>query len=420
MNAVLRYKTIQSFKRSKRGVLDDINYANVIATYLYDMSFIGWLKKLTFSLFFVTRIAEFHHTGSKLLIFYSCRYKKRADCDFIVNRLREIAGAEGDYAESVEKLCLVQGFYTLARLPQAWRATRGYHVGLQHRFGAALLVAKYLSTVNRTLMPLLHGRLHLVTFCDAMPIENLMTQLASIRGIATSTNQHGQYRVLGDNNMSPDAEAYANFVSDRMLCWGQATCTEFVRFGFKPDRFVIVGWIRQQNEPAKCDQRPSVATGIFGVMLNGENGKESNISMIKAANIISEELDMKYIIRLHPMNNPNDYKGMVSDCCANILRFDISEYIDRVDFSIAHMTGAAIEMLAAGSPVYLLDDGKLADVFCKVGLSYKNEKSIIDAIKLNDSTYNYGRQHWINISRWYNDDSDQLKKIQHVILNKEN
>ena len=90
----------------------------------------------------------------------------------------------------------------------------------------ALLIAKY-RVAAELLCPLLNGSLKLVTFCDAQPVENLMAQLARARGLRTYTNQHGQYRILDQTNMSPDAEAYSNFVSDKLLCWGEATRKEF-------------------------------------------------------------------------------------------------------------------------------------------------------------------------------------------------
>src|SRR5690606_12729215 len=96
----------------------------------------------------------------------------------------------------------------------------------------AVLIAKYRTTADKIFSPLLTGRKTLVTFCDAQAPENLMAQMARSAGIASFTNQHGQYRVLDASNMSPDAEAYANFVSDYMFCWGEATRKEFVKAGF--------------------------------------------------------------------------------------------------------------------------------------------------------------------------------------------
>jgi hypothetical protein len=194
---------------------------------------------------------------------------------------------------------------------------------------------------------------------------------------------------------------------------------EFGRLGFKPDRFVIVGWIRKKNELLNSHRKPSIATNTFGVMLNGENGKNSNVSMIKAANVIAEKLSMKYLIRLHPMNDPDEYKNIISARCVSVCRFDADEYINQIDFSIAHMSGTAIEMLTSGSPVYLLDDGRLAEVFRKTGLSYLDVESMIDAIKIDKEALPRELKRWVYLGRWYNDDYNQFEKIQRVILNEE-
>lgn len=413
MDAASKYRLIQEFKLSQSALVNGINYAYVIAPYLYDMTYTGFFKRIIFSLFFSTKILEQEHSQCNLRLFYSCRFKGRCDYDFIVSKIRGTAGANGDYAESGERLSLIQWAQTLTRLPISWSATYGYLAGRRHRLGAALLIAKYLSSAD-SVIPLLNDKQRLVTFCDAQPTENLITQLAKAKGMRTLTTQHGQYRVLGENNMSPDAEAYANFISDHMLCWGEATRTEFGRIGFTQDRFLVTGWIRQWGETTEPLIKP--CTGAFGVMLNGENGKESNLQLIETAKSISNALGLRYLVRLHPLSKPEEYRQILCSQCAEIGHFGLSTYLSKVDFSIAHMSGAVIEMLHTRSPVYLLDDGRLADIFIKKGLSYKDTHSIISKILSDIDLPNELNSRLTSLSQWYNDDYDQDNRIKSAIL----
>jgi hypothetical protein len=405
------YQCIQAYKSDPRSVIDGINYAHVIALYLYDRSFRHWVKIIAFCFFFAARV-DVSGTDKDVLNFYSCRYKKRPDYDYIADRLVAIVGDEGDTAEVVEVLSVAQSWSTLVRIPCAWRATSGYRAGFVQRLGATMLVAKYSSTTRRTFGELVSARRHVVTFCDAVPHENLLAQIAKAAGIPTVTAQHGQYRMLDARNMSTDAEAYANFVSDHLLCWGEATRSEFERFGISRERLVTTGWIRRWDEVS----RPEGTTGTFGVMLNGENGAESNLELLCAANRIADELDMRFVVRLHPSFVLARYRSLVNARCTSISVIPTGEYVRTVDFSLAHMSGATIEMLEVDSPVYVLDDGLLADAFRLPGLSFSSVDEILEVVRadLVDPARRNARTR--QLKRWFNDDTDQDAHILTAIL----
>lgn len=415
MTAFERYRKIQAFKTSQTAAIDGVNYAHVIASYLYDFSLLGWIKKLIFSLFFRITVIKEKDEGESILLFYSCRNKLRADYDYIPLRLQQILGELCTYAESGQRMSLLQAPRTLVRLPSSLIATRGFKASLFQRIGAALLIAKY-RTAEEDLVKLLNGKNCLVTFCDAQPLENLLTQIARTRNLFTCTNQHGQYRVLNETNMSPDAEAYTNFVSDRLLCWGEATRCEFVKAGISEDQLSVTGWLRKWSAPPTgwSVSRQSV----FGVMLNGKNGKSSNARLIKAANTIALRCGLRYIVRLHPWSKATEYQHLVTDNCIAIDKFSLPDYLLRVDFSIGHMSGAVIEMLHSRSLVYLLDDGYLADVFIKEGLSFSNVESMVNAIELDMSLPDKGHSRLFELGRWYNDDCDQAQRVRTAIINK--
>lgn len=411
MAAFQIYEEIQAFKASGTAVRDKVNYACVVAPFLYDMSLKGIIKNIVFSLFFSTHITEKKISTSNLLLYYSLRYKRRPDYDYIPQRIREILGTDFDYVETTERLSLGQFFRTVKVLRWGWRATRGYKAGWLRRGRSAFLIAKYRSTGNCVFSSLLLNKSKLVTFCDAQAPENLITQMAISSGVKTYTNQHGQYRILDASNISPDAEAYANFVSDYMFCWGEATRREFVRFGYKPEQFIITGWLKQWPYIA-----PHSPSGTFGVMLNGENARDSNTHLIEAAKTIASLLGIRYVVRLHPWSNREQYLCLIDSRCDAIGHFGLSPYLEKVDFSLAHMTGATIEALHAGSLVYLLDDGKLASTFCLEGLSFKTAKEIAIQASNDLSEKAFHTTKHVNFSHWFNDDSEQETRIHAALI----
>ncbi len=414
IDAWQRYLDIQAFKRDPGSTIDGVNYAHVVAQYLYDRSPRQWLKSIAFSLFFAAQ-TDLTGTQQSLLNFYSHRYKRRPDYDYIAHHLVQIAGDRGDSAETREAFSPIQWWHTLRNVPQAWRATAAYRAGPLHRISATTLVAKYRSIAVRSFCKLVVDRTRVVTFCDAAPHDNLLTQIAQAHGALTITAQHGQYRLLDKTNMSTDAEAYANFVSDRLLCWGEATCADFVRYGVDRRRMTIVGWIRtwEKIEPREA------ATGTFGVMLNGENGAESNIELLRAAERIADELALRYVVRLHPSYAPPSYRSLVNERCASIRVMPTAEYVEAVDFSIAHMSGATIEMLHVESPVYALDDGRLAEAFKIPGLSFDGVEEMLATIVADAETRDRGRSRTRQLGRWFNDDTNQDSRILNAMLAEE-
>ncbi len=412
MNSFELYKRIQFFKASGTALRNGVNFAHVVATFLYDQSYYYIFKKIIFSFLFETNIKEYELSGSKIILYYSQGHKNRADYDYIPARLREILGDQCDYVESSERISLTQWLRTLKELPCAWSLTNGYAASFFERLSCSCLIAKYQYAAKKIFPPILVGRDKLITFCDAHSTENLMAQIANSTRIKTYTCQHGQYRILDSSIMSADAEAYANFVSNYMLCWGTATRDEFVRIGFKSEQFIIVGWIKEWSLA-----KPGVGKGVFGVMLNGENADKSNFHLLQLARKLSESLNLNYLVRLHPWSKPEKYKEYLSGRCVAIGHYDFASYIESVDFSISHMTGAAMELLHFNAPVYLWDDGKLPQVFRVRGLSFDDAEYMSHMIQKDIQCPELAADRFREIGGRFNDDSDQSMRISIALTN---
>lgn len=403
-----RHLRIQAFKKSEVAVVDGANFANVVATLLYETTVRGWLRRAIHALVMGVRITkDGPETGSHVML-YSARGKRRADYDYMVDSLAGLMSGRVRLVEISDSPSLFQPFKTMAGLVAAWPLTRGYEEGIMQRLLCALVISRVRGALHSPLAQVLGSAGTLVTFCDAHPIENLATQIANLRGLLTITNQHGQYRLLDHTNMSADSEAYANFQSDQMLAWGAATVREFERAGIESSRLTITGWIKR---PGAAGARLGMGARCFGVMLNGENARRSNLNLLRAADEIAERLGIGYQVRLHPWSRALDYSTAVGSRCVGLAHLPLEEYLDQVRFSLGHMSGAVVEVLEHGYPVYLLDDGSLASVFRLDGLSWPDAASILNAIEA-DMEDEAGMTQRINgLARWFNDSDGQVDRI---------
>lgn len=412
--SALVFERVQKLKASPRCIFDGVNYGRVAAPYLYDFSSKAIIKRLLFSTLFSTRLLTQGGDGKRVLI-YSCRSKNRTDYDYIVDRNRAAMGAGATYVEVVERLDLIQWTRSFAVLPSSLRMAVDWKGGILQKLLVALLFAKFRSSSRPVLDAAIRGARQVVTFCDAQPTENLASQIGRMHGAVTLTNQHGQYRYLEARNLSEDAEVYANFVSDYLLCWGEATISEFALAGVGREQMIVTGWLRKWPRLG-LPQSASASEGTFGVMLNGENGRDSNAAMLAVAEGISKQTGMRYLVRLHPWSDAATYRGLCGSGCAGLEKLPLDAYQRRVSFSIAHMSGAIVELLCFDQAVYLLDDGKLADAFRIPGLALKSLTDILSAVAADGADPQAARERRRRLARWYNDDSDQDERLRKALL----
>jgi O-antigen/teichoic acid export membrane protein len=408
-----RYERIQAFKRSPAVTFDGINYARVVASYLYDDSLGGALRKLVFAVMFAPRLGR-EGTSAATAIFYSHRSKHRDDYDYIVAELRAAAGAEHDYFELSERLSPIQWWRTLRSLPSGLAAAKAFEGRRASKLGAAVLIAKYKSVTAELDRSVVSTHRTVATFCDALAHDNLVAQLAVRAGARTVTAQHGQYRILDEMSMSSDAEAYANFVSDRMLVWGESTISELSRFGIDRNRLLVTGWIRQWPS-----RGVSVRRGVFGVMLNGANGAESNLMLLESAAQLADRLDLRYVVRTHPSFDEKSYRGVVSDRCDAVKPMSSGDYLDQIDFSLCHASSAGIEMLLLGSPLYVVDDGRLPPGLSESGLTVRDVDELELAVLADRAGSDHGLDRFVANSRWFNDSVDQRARVRAALVAEE-
>ena len=403
-----RYLAIQDFKRQPSSVIGGINYARVIATLLYDASALGLLKRVAFGLFLAPDMFP-ESLKSKVLIFYSHRHKGRKDYDYIVDKIRESARSEHDFVEIAEKVSLTQFKRTIGSFPQGINATRALEDSWVVRLVAAILIAKFISLRQHLFSILCENREIVAVFSDAFPYDNLVAQLGGLSGAKTITAQHGHYRILDNTNVSPDAEAYANFVSDVMVIWGESTREELESFGVSRRRLVVTGWIR--NWP---NYHHIQLKSVFGVMLNGSNGALANEFLLRVARIVSHHTGWKYIVRLHPNFQLPKYSKMVSQSCEFLGVMDAGDFRAQVGFSLGHSSSAAIEMILLDLPTYIVDDGTLPAILRKSGLVFREINPLLAMIQKDLLSPSVALDRQQKLKVWFNDDTDQQQKLKNL------
>lgn len=241
---------------------------------------------------------------------------------------------------------------------------------------------------------------NLITYFDGCQIENMIVQLK--REKVSITLQHGQY-IYQSHNQNVNVIQYENFISDYMVVWGQATVDELNKYGINKNKLLVTGspkFINNEN----CIIQERVSNDIFGILLNNEAQSESNYGLIKLANKISKQLGKKYIIKMHPSNNIEDYNSIIDkSCLLEILdkNKSVLEYGKMVEFSIVNTSSVYVELNCINSPVFRYKDENYLSMYdCD-----KDEFTSIDEFLEKYNTlindYDSWKKHMYNISNYF-------------------
>lgn len=365
-------KRIEQIRNHKALTIDGINYGRVIAMDLYDTTLRGYIKQLVKCLLFEYQVKR--KGECDCILEYSLSYVKRRDYDgirdFFLKIFPDFSYLSIDKVKSIKHIfskvifCFVRWMRFLIN-------------GVKSPFLCAILVTEYKPLERKIIDVVCFDKIKLATsFCDAKGEDNLFTQLANARGVKTVTLQHGQYRVLSEENEKADVEAYKNFISDYLLAWGEVTKREFIKGGISGERVLPVGALKSFSGAAIAPKHKS--KGVFGVVLCGEIYAGTNMDMINLANKLAEKYGLKYFLRMHPKNNVKRYlkyvnKDVLSEYSVNVKN---EEYVEKVDFSIIHMTGVFVELLGLNSVLFVYDDKYMEDLFKIVPYTFSEEKKL--------------------------------------------
>lgn len=364
---------INGYKKHKALLFCGINYGRVIAIKSYNITVKKIIKEFVRTMCYNYIFSVDKMEKSKLVFVYSFRHKKRADCDYIFDHAVMFARNNNVPCDVIEFKRTWIGFSFKKLIFLMAIYLKYIFSRVNSPFWAAIMTTQFLQAqkiIEKTLKTSMYKSI--ITFCDAHTIENLCTQVAQKQGLITGTLQHGQYTILSVGKINPDAELYNNFISDYLLSWGIATKSEFVKFGIEESRILCVGAIKPFSYYSRDFKYAD--KDVFGVILSGNKYYDINMQMIKIANDISVSTGMKYVIRLHPQNNPKELQQLCNLSNANWISGDISgnEFANLVDFSIIYMSGTIVELLSLKSPIFVYDDGLISDIYKLEGACFGN------------------------------------------------
>lgn len=359
----MKYEKIQKLKKEQKYIIDGINYIKAIAIKLYPEGIFYTLKCCIFYLFYTYKI-EYINKNQDILINNYIRNRK--DYLEINNKLKTILNKRYNILNIYTEFKIIE-FPT--KLTKLLYFMYKYKI-LNFRISSLVLILKDL---YKKVKKIQFKEKLFISFCDALFEDNLLTQYFNIIGIKTATLQHGQYRFLKSGLETADAEVYLNFCSNYLFSWGEKTKIEMKKGKVSEEKIFLCGVLKSFTNTSR-NSLLYADNDIFGIILNGETYKDSNITMIKIANDIANKYNLKYIIRLHPMNNLKNYEKYINKSYFITYLKNISgeEYSSKVNFSLLHMTGVFVEMLSTKSPFFILDDKYTEDIFKLDGLHFSN------------------------------------------------
>ncbi|MBN3050473.1 hypothetical protein H4F45_03015 [Pectobacterium brasiliense] len=146
------------------------------------------------------------------------------------------------------------------------------------------------------------------SFCSADPFECILDSYFRLNKIKTYTLQHGLY--VFSNSPQIDIIAFDNMVSDHILCWGEYTKNEFLKYGLPSDKIIVAGYPRstQKLTPYVIPITPRILFLCARKIYDNEN--------IKIMNILAEvknEINIEVSVKTHPSLNSKKYKFLCEE-----------------------------------------------------------------------------------------------------------
>ena len=147
------------------------------------------------------------------------------------------------------------------------------------------------------------------SFCSHLAGEAELDYYFQKRKIHTYTLQHGLWFLF--DNPPIDAIAYDNVIANSLLCWGEYTKDEFIKYGIDERRLIVAGYPRahQKLKPA-LDVTKSKLKIL--VLFSRKLFHENNMSLIKLLVKASAEASLDIELKLHPSLPSVDYQKLAN------------------------------------------------------------------------------------------------------------
>ncbi|EWS98598.1 hypothetical protein BG00_09410 [Pseudoalteromonas sp. SCSIO_11900] len=146
----------------------------------------------------------------------------------------------------------------------------------------------------------------LTSFCSNLAGEAEIDFFIQKNGGKTLSVQHGLWYIFDEGNV--DSLVYENINAQKLLCWGQYTKDEFIKFGVPNDKLLVTGYPRaiKTLKPIKNN------TNQVLVMLSRKQFHQGNLELLLLLQSVAEKLGLRYHLKLHPSLEPSDYEYFLS------------------------------------------------------------------------------------------------------------
>ncbi|WP_224555011.1 hypothetical protein [Pectobacterium versatile] len=248
------------------------------------------IKRLVYSLFFSYKLNISEMDKTDFIIFNTTFLKGRKDYE---DYMYDFIAASKNQRPTVE--CSLKYYFCLHDFfSKIWficlNVKRGYDLKYLIQLSQLYDLYKKISKLN------LKNK-KIVTFCDAHPEDNLISQLCKkYFECHTYTLQHGYYTFSPG---SINQEVYLNFVSDFMLCWGNTSVDNLVDCGVERKRLIPFGCFK------KAELISEKGSGIF-ILLNGRHNALGNKYLLTLAEEIALQTEFNVFVKKHP-DDLDDY-----------------------------------------------------------------------------------------------------------------
>lgn len=195
-------------------------------------------------------------------------------------------------------------------------------------------------------------------FFDSGFFENIVMQYFRKRGVITVTNQHGQPLFRSHNYDRMNQSQILNFKCDYFLAKGEFTRKQFIDAGMEGDKVLVIGSFNKDKKIA----RSYCLRKTFCVFLNCvalPNAREANAKMLQIAKVLSERIDYRYYVKIHPSDSIDYYSNINDERLINVVEKDktISDIADKIDFGFFNESAIFLDMLDQKVKPYYWDSG---------------------------------------------------------------
>ncbi|KLE04687.1 hypothetical protein AF78_07720 [Aliarcobacter butzleri L353] len=145
------------------------------------------------------------------------------------------------------------------------------------------------------------------SFCSTHNYEAILDYYFQKNGVKTYTLQHGLYFIM--NNYPIDVIAYEHMPANKLLCWGQYTKDEFMKYGISENRIQVAGYPRNTK---KLNEKKVDNLKIL-VLFARVQYHENNLKIIELFKELSKSIKVEIEFKLHPSLDYGLYEKIANE-----------------------------------------------------------------------------------------------------------